>query len=208
MSAQGQGVVPFSLTHYPQTRHRFPRSDDGLEPRIPTLVQWHGSEEVPSPLSVRAARFRSPPRPRVQEAASFRDPATFPRALPAAPRLGTQGSVDREKRPYLRTDSHPTPKEAGGLRCQSTLGEGGGRFGSGRAPQPLDEREHVGMAMSNGSYTLRSRFVIMPETLEERVSIINEFLNTTIINFYSLLRQNSVFLTFSPISTRICRNFL
>ena len=95
----------------------------------------------------------------------------------------------RASQQVLSPPQHLGLREARGALCTAQVssflppfprifcarGVGGGGSGSGQAPQSLDEREHVGMAMSNGSYTLRRRFVIMLETLEERVGIISEF---------------------------------
>lgn len=100
LSAQGQGVVPFSLTHIPKQDSDSPRSERWLRASNSDsrpVTRFQGS---PKPALGTRCPVPQPPTAPKYKAASFRDPATFPRTLPAATRLETRDSVDQRKRDH------------------------------------------------------------------------------------------------------------
>ena len=211
MSAQGQGVGAFQSNSLSPNKTPIPQIWRWLRPSNSDsrpVTRFRGKSQTRSRYALPGSAAPKSPKYKRRPPSDTLPP--FPERCRPPPRLETRDSVDREKRPYLRTDSRIRHHKRLGGCVASRLAGGGGRRVWVRAGASV-----AGWKRTRGNGDVKwLLYPSPPIRYNARNSRGKSRYHKWILKyhdnyfFYSILRQNSIFLTFSPISTRICRNFL
>lgn len=123
-SRSPRGCFTFNSVSQNKTPTPQTRIGDGSEVQIRTLAPVIRSLGSSQTLSGTGCQSPQPPHPVPRTRGGLLQRSRhLPGAWPVAPRLGPRDSKGREKKPYLSTGSRIRHQcEAGGLRCQSSLG--------------------------------------------------------------------------------------